>query len=220
MSAQLLTSTPEGYIEWLKEIKERIRSAQQRAVLAANTEMTVLYWHIGRDILARQGQQGWGAKVVERLAADLRREFPDMKGFSSRNLKYMRLFAETWSNEQFVQRVVAQIPWGHNLEILTKLKISEEREWYARADIEYGWSRPVLVHQIESRLYHRQGKAITNFDKQLPASLSDLAQQTLKDISKPVGISEYRLIESIPEDLQGSLPSIEQIEAELSSNDD
>ena len=328
-------------VGWLKEIKEHIRSAQQKAVLAANSEMITLYWQIGRDILGRQEQQGWGAKVVDRLADDLRREFPDMKGFSSRNLKYMRLFAETWTDGQFVQRVVAQIPWGHNLEILTKIKSLEEREWYARADIEYGWSRAVLVHQIESKLYHRQGKAITNFNKQLPAELSELAQQTLKDpymfdflgvgkeaherdienalvehitrfllelgagfayvgrqvhlevggedfyldllfyhlklrcyvvvelkavafkpeyagklnfylsavdailkheddnptiglilckdknrlvaeyalkdISKPVGISEYRLIESIPEDLQGSLPSIEQIEAELSS---
>jgi predicted nuclease of restriction endonuclease-like (RecB) superfamily len=340
MDAQLLTSPPEGYREWLKDVKERIRSARQKAVLAANSEMIVLYWQIGRDILDRQDRQGWGAKVIDRLSGDLRREFPDMKGFSARNLKYMRLFAETWTDNQFVQRVVAQIPWGHNLEILTKLKSHEEREWYARADIEYGWSRPVLVHQIESGLYHRQGKAVTNFDKHLPSPQSELAQQTLKDpylfdflnvgieaherdienalvehithfllelgtgfayvgkqvhlevggedfyldllfyhlklrcyvvielkavafkpeyagklnfylsavdatmkhesdnpsiglilckdknrlvaeyalkdISKPVGISEYRLIESIPENLQGSLPSIEQIEAELS----
>lgn len=181
MGTQLLSSPPEGYIEWLKDIKERIQSAQQKAVLAANSEMIALYWQIGRDILERQEQQGWGSKVVDRLADDLRREFPEMKGFSSRNLKYMRLFAETWTDGQFVQRVVAQIPWGHNLEILTKVKSLEEREWYARADIEYGWSRPVLVHQIESGLYHRQGKAITNFDKLLPAPQSELAQQTLKD---------------------------------------
>lgn len=342
MAAELLASPPEGYMEWVKDIKERIRSTQQKAVLAANSAMITLYWQIGRDILERQSRQGWGAKVVDRLAADLCREFPFMKGFSPRNLKYMRLFAETWTDEQFVQRVVAQLPWGHNLEILTKVKVSEEREWYARSDIEYGWSRPVLVHQIESRLYHRQGNAITNFDRLLPASQSELAQQTLKDpyifdflavgkeaherdienalvehitrfllelgagfayvgrqvnlevggedfyldllfyhlklrcyvvielkagafkpeytgklnfylsavdamlkhesdnpsiglilckdknrlvaeyalkdISKPVGISEYRLIESIPEDLQGSLPTIEQIEAELSED--
>jgi predicted nuclease of restriction endonuclease-like (RecB) superfamily len=115
MAPQLLTSPPEGYIEWLREIKERIQSARQKAVLAANSEMIVLYWQIGRDILERQGIQGWGAKVVDRLADDLRREFPEMKGFSSRNLKYMRLFAETWTDGPFVQRVVAQIPWGHNI---------------------------------------------------------------------------------------------------------
>ena len=342
MTAQILTSPPAGYIEWLKDIKERIRSAQQRAVLSANSEILALYWKIGRDILERQEQQGWGAKVVDQLAADLRREFPEMKGFSSRNLKYMRLFAETWTDGQFVQQVVAQIPWGHNLEILTKVKSREEREWYARAVIEYGWSRPVLVHQMESGLFHRQGKAVTNFAKQLPEKQSELAQLTLKDpyifdflsigkqsherdienalvehitrfllelgagfsyvgrqvhinvggedfyldllfyhlklrcyvvvelksvafkpeyagklnfylsavdatlkhesdnpsiglilckdknrlvaeyalkdLTKPVGISEYRLIESVPEDLQGSLPSIEQIEAELSTD--
>ena len=130
MSAQLLTSPPEDYIEWLKEIKERIRSAQHRAVLAANTEMTVLYWHIGRDILARQGQQGWGAKVVDRLADDLRREFPDMKGFSRANLLYMRSLAESWPDSSIVQQLVGQIPWGHNIVLLTKVKDSAEREWY------------------------------------------------------------------------------------------
>lgn len=130
MGTQLLTVPPEGYIDWLKDIKERIRSAQQKAVFAANSAMLTLYWQIGRDILERQGAQGWGAKVVDRLAADLRRELPEMKGFSSRNLKYMRLFSETWMEEQFVQRVVAQIPWVHNLEILTKVKSREEREWY------------------------------------------------------------------------------------------
>jgi len=181
MSAELLTLPPEGYAEWVKEVKERVRSTQQKAVFAANSAMITMYWQIGRDILERQVRQGWGAKVVDRLAADLRREFPEMKGFSSRNLKYMRLFAEAWTDELFVQRVVAQIPWGHNLEILTKLKSYEEREWYVKADIEYGWSRPVLVHQIELRLYHRMGKATTNFEKQLPASQSELAQQTLKD---------------------------------------
>ena len=343
MTTQILTSPPDGYIEWLKAIKERIRSAQHKAVLAANSEMTMLYWQIGRDILVRQEQQGWGAKVVDRLAGDLHREFPDIKGFSRANLLYMRSLAESWPDGSIVQQLVGQIPWGHNVTLLSKLNDCAEREWYARATIEYGWSRAVLVHQIESKLYIRQGKAITNFDKQLTAPLSELAQQTLKDpymfdflgigkeaherdienalvkhitrfllelgagfayvgrqvplevggedfyldllfyhlklrcyvvielkavafkpeftgklnfylsavdaslkhesdnpsiglilckdknrliaeyalkdISKPVGVSEYRLIESIPEDLQGSLPSIEQIEAELSGGD-
>ncbi len=332
---------PDAYSEWLKDVKVRIISARQKAVLAVNSEMIVLYWQIGRDILVRQEMQGWGTKVVDRLSADLRREFPEMKGFSARNLKYMRLFAEIWLDDQFVQQVVAQIPWGHNITLLTKVKGSVEREWYAHAVIKNGWSRSVLVHQIESKLYLRQGKAVTNFARRLPEKQSELAQQTLKDpymfdflgigdeaherdienslvehitkfllelgagfsyvgrqihleiggedfyldllfyhlklrcyivvelkavafkpeyagklnfylsavdatlkhesdnpsiglilckdknrlvaeyalkdIAKPVGISEYRLIESIPEDLQGDLPTIEQIEAELSS---
>lgn len=343
MNNPLKLSQPDGYAEWLVSLKERIRFAQQRAVLAANSEMIILYWQLGRDILGRQSQQGWGAKVVDRLSGDLRREFPELKGFSPRNLKYMRAFAAAWPDASFVQEALAQMPWYHHVTLLDKAN-DNEREWYTRAAIEHGWSRAVLVHQIESGLYHRQGKAITNFDKQLPAPQSELAQQTLKDpyifdflsigkeaherdienalvehitrfllelgsgfsyvgkqvhlevggedfyldllfyhlklrcyvvielkavafkpeyagklnfylsavdatmkhesdnpsiglilckdknrlvaeyalkdISKPVGISEYRLIESIPEDLQGSLPSIEQIEAELSETGD
>jgi predicted nuclease of restriction endonuclease-like (RecB) superfamily len=143
METQLLSSPPAGYNEWFKNLKERIRSAQQRAVLAANSEMLALYWQIGRDILERQSAQGWGAKVVGRLAADLRREFPEMKGFSRANLLYMRALAEAWPDGAFVQQLVGQIPWGHNITLLTKVKDGAEREWYARAAIENGWSRGV-----------------------------------------------------------------------------
>jgi predicted nuclease of restriction endonuclease-like (RecB) superfamily len=340
MGSELMVSPPEGYVEWAKDIKDRIRSAQQKAILTANSAMITLYWQIGRDILERQNRQGWGAKVIERLAGDLRREFPEMKGFSLSNLKYMRRFADECPSRQIGQQPVDQLPWSHIIRLITKVSNLEEREWYAQAAIEYGWSRDVLVHQIESGLYGRQGRAITNFAQNLPSPQSELAQQTLKDpylfdfftvgrealerdienalvehitrfllelgagfayvgrqvplevggddfyldllfyhlklrcyivvelktgafkpeyagklnfylsavdamlkhesdsptiglilckdknrlvaeyalkdISKPVGISEYRLIESIPEDLQGSLPTIEQLEAELS----
>ncbi|MFM9267733.1 YhcG family protein [Tychonema sp. BBK16] len=141
----------------------------------------LLYWQIGRDILNRQQQQGWGTKVIDNLATDLRKAFPEMKGFSSRNLKYMRSFAETYPDEQFVQEVLAQITWYHNIALIEKLKSSEERLWYARQTIEQGWSRNVLVHQIESGLYRRQGKADTNFSRTLPNPQSELAQQLLKD---------------------------------------
>ncbi|WP_236506499.1 PDDEXK nuclease domain-containing protein [Tychonema sp. BBK16] len=141
----------------------------------------MLYWQIGRDILNRQQQQGWGTKVIDNLATDLRKAFPEMKGFSSRNLKYMRSFAETYPDEQFVQEVLAQITWYHNIALIEKLKSSEERLWYARQTIEQGWSRNVLVHQIESGLYRRQGKADTNFSRTLPNPQSELAQQLLKD---------------------------------------
>ncbi len=170
-----------GYDDFLKELKTRISSAQLRAAVAVNKELVLLYWQIGRDILNRQQQQGWGAKVIDSLAADLQQAFPEMKGFSSRNLKYMRTFAETYPDEQFVQQAVAQIPWGHNVRILDTVKNSDEREWYIQQTIQHGWSRNVLVHQIESQLYHRQGKAITNFNNTLPKPQSELAQQLLKD---------------------------------------
>jgi predicted nuclease of restriction endonuclease-like (RecB) superfamily len=171
----------DGYGVFLQEVKDRVRTAQVRASLAVNRELVLLYWGIGRDILARQQKQGWGAKVIDRLAADLQREFPSVQGFSARNLKYMRSFAETWPDEPIVQQVVAQIPWGHNIRLMDKLTSSEERLWYARQTVENGWSRNVLVHQIESGLYARQGKAVSNFERVLPAPQSDLARQLLKD---------------------------------------
>jgi predicted nuclease of restriction endonuclease-like (RecB) superfamily len=171
----------EGYDDFLRDLKERIRAAQVRAALAVNSDLVLLYWRVGRDILAEQQERGWGAKVIDRLAADLRRAFPEAKGFSPRNLKYMRALAEAYPEEEFVQQVVAQIPWGHNLKILEAVSDSAAREWYIRETIEHGWSRSVLVHQIESGLYSRQGKALTNFERTLPAPQSELAGQLLKD---------------------------------------
>jgi predicted nuclease of restriction endonuclease-like (RecB) superfamily len=172
---------PKGSDEFLSQLKERIRSAQLRASLAANREMIELYWQIGRDILQRQAQQGWGAKVIDRLAADLHHAFPNMTGFSPRNLKYMRAFAEAWPDEPIVQQLVAQIPWGHCVRLLDYVKDRAEREFYICKTIENGWSRAVLVHWIESDLYQRQGKATTNFAKSLPSPQSDLAREILKD---------------------------------------
>ena len=145
------------YAEFLDGLKQRIRSAQVKAALAVNQELIHLYWQIGRDILTRQQEQGWGAKVIERLAKDLKREFPEIKGFSPRNLKYMRTFAETYADEEFVQRCVAQIPWRHNIALLEKLRSQEQRAWYAQKAIENGWSRDVLALQIENDLYRRLG---------------------------------------------------------------
>ena len=323
-------------------MKERIRASQLRAALSVNRELVLLYWQIGRDILDRQRRESWGAKVVDRLAADLRQTFSDMQGFSPRNLKYMRMFAEAWPEEEFVQGPLAQITWYHNIAIVEKIKGRVERLWYVQAAIEHGWSRNVLVHQIESGLYHRQGRAVSNFDQTLSSPLSDLAREltkdpynfdflmlgpeaherdlergllehlrafllelgvgfafvgsqyplqvggedfridllfyhlklrcyvvvdlklgafrpefagkmnfylsavndclrhpddqpsigiilckernrvvaeyTLKDYAKPIGISEYRLAESLPETLRGSLPTIEELETELEKN--
>ncbi len=176
-----LAPMPEGYADWLADLKTRIHSAQQRATLAVNRELVLLYWQIGRDILARQAAQGWGAKVIERLAQDLRTAFPDMKGFSPPNLKYMRAFAEAWPDTEFVQEVLAQLPWYHQLALLDKLPGQETRRWYVAKAIEHNWSRNVLVMQIETRLLERSGKAITNFAASLPRLQSDLARESLKD---------------------------------------
>ncbi|HQC98826.1 MAG TPA: PDDEXK nuclease domain-containing protein [Aquabacterium sp.] len=176
-----LSPQPEGYADWLAELKGRIHTAQQRAALAVNRELVGLYWQIGRDILARQAAQGWGSKVIDRLAHDLRTAFPDMAGFSPRNLKYMRAFAEAWPDGQFVQEVLAQLPWYHQLALLDKLPGPQTRAWYAAKAIEHGWSRNVLVLQIESRLLERSGQAATNFAQTLPPPQSDLARQSLKD---------------------------------------
>ena len=176
-----LTAPPEGYADWLADLKGRIHTAQQRAALAVNRELVLLYWQIGRDILARQASQGWGAKVIERLAQDLRAAFPDMKGFSPRNLKYMRAFAEAWPEAEFVQAVLAQLPWYHQLALLDKLPGPETRRWYAAQAIEHNWSRNILVMQIETRLLERSGQAVTNFPVSLPKPQSDLARESLKD---------------------------------------
>jgi len=169
-----------GYDELLRDIKMRVQTARTRAAIAVNTELILLYWSIGRDLSQRM-KNGWGAKVVDQLAGDLRREFPDMQGFSLRNLRYMRSFAEAWPDELILQQLVAKLPWGHNVRLLDYLKTSAEREWYARSAVEYGWSRNVLVHHIETRLYERQGQATTNFERSLPPPQSDLARQLLKD---------------------------------------
>lgn len=176
-----LTDPPAGYADWLADLKGRIHAAQQRAALAVNTELLRLYWQIGRDILDRQAEQGWGSKIVERLAHDLRETFPDLGGFSRANLMYMRAFAEAWPEDAIVQQAVGQIPWGHNIVLLTKLKDNDLRLGYAAAAVEHGWSRNILTLRIETKAIERQGKAVTNFDRTLPAAESDLARESLKD---------------------------------------
>lgn len=176
-----LTPPPQGYADWLAELKRRIYAAQQRATRAVNGELVLLYWQIGRDILARQAEQGWGTKVIDRLAKDLQVAFPEMKGLSPRNLKYMRAFADAWPDVEFVQGVLAQLPWYHQLALLDKLSGPEARRWYAAKAIEHNWSRNVLVMQIETRLLERSGQAVTNFTATLPTPHSDLARESIKD---------------------------------------
>lgn len=172
---------PEDYATILGAIKERIRSERLRVVMAANASMVLLYWDIGQTILMRQKEEGWGAKVIDRLSADLREAFPEMQGLSPRNLKYMRAFALAWQDREIVQQLAAQIPWFHNCVLLDKIAEQEVRLWYARKAKEEGWSRSVLVMQIERGLHSRQGKAITNFSVTLPPGDSDMAAQVFKD---------------------------------------
>lgn len=170
----------DSYHDFLRNLKTRIRQSQVKAALSVNQELILLYWQIGQDILARQQQEGWGSKVVDRLAQDLKLEFPGMQGFSSRNLKYMRAFAEAYPAEAIVQQVAAQVPWAHHCVLLDKVKDPNHRLWYMQKTIENAWSRNVLVHQIASALHDRQGDALTNFPQTLPAPQSDLAQSLLK----------------------------------------
>ena len=195
-SVSPIDDLPLGYDRFLADLKDRIRAAQVRAALAVNAELVQLYWTIGRDILVRQQQQAWGAKVIERLAADLVRAFPGIEGFSRTNIYRMRAFYHAWPALPGAVAIVPQavgqfppgfpaelaaIPWGHNTVLIEQVEDPAERLWYARQVIEHGWSRAVLVHWIESGLYARQGKAVHNFNTTLPQPQSDLAAQLLKD---------------------------------------
>ncbi len=167
------------YAVFLDDLKTRIQAARTKAALAVNRELILLYWQIGRSILERQSTSAWGDKILERLSSDLRLEFPDMQGLSRTNLKYMRMFAEAYP--EIGQQAVDQLPWGHNIIVLTKLKDPVTRQWYVNACIQNGWSRAILEAQIATRLMERQGKAAHNFDRALPAPQSELAAQILKD---------------------------------------
>ncbi len=186
---------PRDYITLLDEIKQRVHRTQVRAALAVNSELLGLYWDIGRMILDRQSKEGWGTKVIDRLAADLQAAFPGRQGFSPRNLKYMRAFAKAWPDAPIVQqsvaqistappivqRPVAQLPWRCHTILLDKLSTPQDRLWYAAKALEHGWSGNILALQIDSGLHLRQGKAVTNFKMTLPPDHSDFAQSVTKD---------------------------------------
>lgn len=178
---EVLSENLKGYKDLLGEIKKKVKSAQLKAAVAINKELIQLYWDIGNSVLEKQETEGWGSKVIERLAKDLRSSFPNMKGFSPRNIQYMVTFAREYPKTPITQQPVAQIPWGHNTLLLDKLNDSSSRIWYAQKTIENGWSRNVLMHWIDSGLHERQGKALTNFNSTLPSPQSDLAHETLKD---------------------------------------
>jgi predicted nuclease of restriction endonuclease-like (RecB) superfamily len=199
MSSEL-TQASADYRAWLGELKTRFRQVQLKAAVAVNTALLQFYWDLGADMVTRQVQWNWGSGFLKQLSADLVSEFPEMKGFSASNLKYIRQWHLFWVVDaisqqpvgrigqqavaQFAKHPVSQIfaiPWGHNLAIIAKCKQHDEALYYVQATQTHGWSRSVLVHQIESGLYQREGKAVTNFAQTLPAAQSELAQQMLKD---------------------------------------
>jgi len=208
----------EDYKQWISEIKDKIRSSQIKASLSVNNEMLKLYWDLGRSISDKLTTSNWGTKVVAKLSEDLRRAFPDFEGFSKRNLLFMRQWFEFYQqsgNEQIeimkqvvsqfptalnstdrIKMLVSLIPWGHNIVIIQKTKNLEQSLFYILKTIENNWSRTVLGFQIESRLFERQGKAITNFQLTLPKHQSDLANETLKD---PYKFDFLNLTEKIQE---------------------
>ncbi len=181
----MLPQTDTSYQQWLKDLKDRLRLAQQRAALSVNAELLQFYWTLGSDIVERQKSTTWGDGFLTQLSHDLMSEFPEMKGFSKRNLEQIRKWHLYWSANPVIAKQPAtqlwQIPWWHHVVILSKCQSHAQALYYLEQTIAHGWSRSVLVHQIESRLWEREGKAISNFSQSLPAPQSDLAQQTLKD---------------------------------------
>ncbi len=180
---EIVGESPQGYAELLEDLKNRVRATQLRAARGANVEVLRLYWSVGKDILDRQQQQGWGGRIIDRLAVDLRAEFPEQRGWSRRNLHYMRSCAQAWPDgaELIVQQPVAQLPWGHVTVLLDRLDGRQDRDWYAEQATRHGWSRDVLAHQVTNQLRRRIGAAPSNFADTLADQDSELAQQLLRD---------------------------------------
>ncbi len=177
-----LLKTDKAYIAWLKELKSKIRSVQIKAAVKVNSEMLNFYWELGADIVEKQVYTKWGDGFLVNLSRDLMEEFSDMKGFSKRNLELIRKWYCFWSvKDSIAKQLATQMPWWHNVIIISKAKNADEAIFYVRKTLQNNWSRAVLTHQIESGLYAREGKAITNFSTTLPEPQSDLARQTLKD---------------------------------------
>jgi len=181
MSPDAVDANAPGYDEVLVELKARVRQARYVAQRRVNTELVQLYWQLGTTLAAQTEQQAWGSGVVKRLADDLRAEFPEMKGFSPRNLIYMRSFARAWPDSEIAQRPVAQLPWGHITTLLDRVTDEEVRDWYVSRVLAHGWSRNVLEHHIRTATHTRFEAAPANFDRALTAGESDLAQQITKD---------------------------------------
>lgn len=200
------------YKEWFRELKQRIRQSQIRAAVRVNTTLLELYWDLGADIVSKQIESVWGSGIIKQLSDDLRMEFPDMQGFSTTNLWYIKKWYLFYSqSSEKLPQVVGEIPWGHNREIITKCKSIEEALFYAHKTIDEGWSRSTLIHFIEAGYYHSFGKAVTNFNNTLPAMQSELAAETLKDpynfdfLSMTAGYKERELENALADNITNFL---------------
>jgi predicted nuclease of restriction endonuclease-like (RecB) superfamily len=231
---------PQDYGDLLGEIKERIRSARYEALRKVNSELISLYWDIGEMILGRQSAEGWGKSVVENLAADLQAEFPGIGGFSAANLWRMRLFYDTYADNEKLAPLVREIAWSHNLLIMEKCKDDLEREFYLRMTRKLGWTKNVLVHQIENKTYEKTMLGQTNFEETLPEEIrvqarlavkdeytfdenpsigiilcksrnKTIVEYALRESTKPIGVASYRIVSTLPEELKGQLPAPEQV---------
>lgn len=176
-----ISEMSDTYLNFIDNIKNEIKTQRLSVVLSANASMICLYWNIGNAILNKQAEEGWGSKVIDRISKDINDAFPDLKGFSPRNIKYMRKFAEVWKDYEIMQRTAAQIPWRSNILLMDRLSDQNERVWYAQKTVENGWSRDVLALQMESKLIERSGKSVNNFPVSLPPADSDMADQIFKD---------------------------------------
>lgn len=203
-------AVPDDYPQVLAQIKQRVRSARQRALTQANQEMVSLYWSIGKTIIERQERSGWGARVIDRLSVDLREEFPQVTGFGRRNLHNMRAVAAAYPAE-IVQTVPAQLSWSHLVTLVEKLDDPEVRAWYADAAVSNAWSSRVLINQIKNQTHLRVGAAPSNFTHTLPAPDSELAQEVTKDpyvfeFLDLVGrVSERELEDALVDKIQATL---------------
>lgn len=226
---------PAAYVTAFAEIKERIRRAQHAALKSVNKQLVGLYWDIGRIILERQAAEGWGRSVVETLAGDLQREFPGVGGFSASNPWRMKAFHETYRTSGKLAPLVREIAWSHNLVILERCSDSLEREFYLRMTRKFGWSKNVLIHQIENQSYEKSLLGQTNFHKTLTPELRAQAKLAVRDeytfdflelgekhsereleralmpADKPIGVATYQIVKRLPKELKGQLPSPEQI---------
>jgi len=242
MNEQKSTQVTSDYAICFAELKQHIALARRNAALSLNSALIELYWQLGAEIVEQEKNADWGSGLIERLSRDLALEFPDIRGFSRRNLYAVRQWYLFYSaRSAIVPQPVAQIPWGHNRLIIGKIKDIDEALWYAAATVENGWARDVLELKIAKAEYSREGKSLSNFHSTLPAEQSSLAQETLKDpynfdflgleddaqeraieveyslrdINKPIGVSDYLLSRVVPENMVSQLPTVSEFEDEL-----